>query len=171
MPQPPRPARKRLALSEPEPPRRPPDHAPVRSAVGWLGSVDRARSGRVRHPQSAPHQGRDDLQAHGQPAGLSAPAGAHETGEHGPIPRPHHVPYRRAAIWGTTMKRSQTATQANLRVCLLISGWMKQVGIFRNGRFNPTPSARYMAKDCARHSGGHPSLWVVIWWCRSLPIA
>ena len=65
----------------------PSQNPPVRPARGEWGRSDRPLSLGVRHPQPAQDQGRPDLQANGQPTSRPNPAGAHEAGEHGSLPR------------------------------------------------------------------------------------
>ena len=79
--------RKRLALPQPEPPRRSPNYASVRPIAGRLGCADRARSGRLRYPQPASDEGCARVQADRQPASLPTSAGPHEAGEHGALSR------------------------------------------------------------------------------------
>jgi hypothetical protein len=52
-----------------------------------LGGVHRARPGGLRHPYAAAHQSDADLPSDPKSSGRSAPAGAHQIGEHGQIPR------------------------------------------------------------------------------------
>ena len=88
------PSRRRLAIPQPEPPRRAHQHPPVRAAGRSLGGHDRLGAPRLWHPQPAPDQGGAGVQEDGQPARLSAPARSSQAGKHRALPR--HRGRRRA---------------------------------------------------------------------------